>query len=168
MSPEEIADYRTVVLEGCDGVGKSTLGTRLSTHHGFTLIHSPRTPDHLDLAGRYREILAGNGRILFDRCFISELVYGPLQRGRSRISWSEAIDLAESVIKRSGVLVHLTAPPAVIRRRLLSRDGEAVSLEEITALVSGYERVFSTLADYTHVLTYDTSRSTIPLRQGDG
>ncbi|MCP2257235.1 Thymidylate kinase [Streptoalloteichus tenebrarius] len=158
MNPDEFAGYRTVVLEGCDGVGKSTLGERLSTHHGFTLVHSPRTPDHLDLATRYRTLLAGEGKILFDRCFISELVYGPLHRGRSRINWSQAIDLAESVIKRAGVLVHLTAPPAIIRQRLLARDGAAAHLEEISALVTGYARVFSTLADYTPVLTLDTSR----------
>ncbi|AWK12321.1 hypothetical protein AB0I99_27365 [Streptomyces spongiicola] len=162
MNPDGIVGYRTVVLEGCDGVGKSTLGERLSTHHGFTLVHSPRTPDHLDLASRYRTILAGEGKILFDRCFISELVYGPLHRGRSRINWSQAIDLAESVIQRAGALVHLTAPPAVIRQRLLSRDGEAVGLEEISALVTGYERVFSTLADYTRVLTLDTSLLDLP------
>lgn len=162
MNLDEIADYQTVVLEGCDGVGKSTLGERLSKHHGFTVVHSPRTPDHLNLASRYRTILDGTGRILFDRCFISELVYGPLHRGRSRINWSEAIDLAESVITRSGLLVHLTAPPTVIHQRLLSRDGEAISLEEITALVTGYKRVFSTLADYTRVLTLDTSLRDLP------
>ncbi|WP_326682017.1 hypothetical protein [Streptomyces sp. NBC_01237] len=158
MNLEEIAgEYQTVVLEGCDGVGKSTLGESLSSHHGFVVVHSPRTPDHLDLPSRYRAILAQGGRILFDRCFISELVYGPLYRGRSRINWTQAIDLAESVIARSGVLVHLTAPPALIHQRLLSRDGEAVGLEEVSTLVTGYERIFSTLAEYTHVLTLDTS-----------
>ncbi|MFF2331435.1 MULTISPECIES: hypothetical protein [unclassified Streptomyces] len=162
MNLDEIVGYQTVVLEGCDGVGKSTLGERLSAHHGFTMVHSPRTPDHLNLASRYRTILDGTGKILFDRCFISELVYGPLHRGRSRINWSEAIDLAESVITRSGLLVHLTASPAVIHQRLLSRDGEAISLEEITAVVTGYERVFSTLADYTRVLTLDTSLRDLP------
>jgi thymidylate kinase len=163
MNLDEIAgDYQTVVLEGCDGVGKSTLGERLSTHHGFVMVHSPKTPDHLDLASRYRNMLAGNGRILFDRCFISELVYGPLHRGRSRITWSQAIDLAESVIERRGVLVHLTAPPAVIRHRLLSRDGEAIDLEEASALIRGYEKVFSILADYTRVLTLDTSTLELP------
>lgn len=163
MNLDEIAgDYQTLVLEGCDGVGKSTLGERLSTDHGFAVVHSPKTPDHLDLATRYRNILAGPGRILFDRCFISELVYGPLHRGRSRINWSQAIDLAESVIERSGVLVHLTAAPAVIRQRLLLRDGEAVSLEEVSALVTGYDRVFSTLADYTRVFTIDTTALELP------
>lgn len=92
--------YETVVLEGCGGVGKSTLAERLGTHHRFAVVHSPRTPDHLDLASRYRTILAGKGRILFDRCFISELVYGPLHRGRSRINWTQAIDLASEVARK--------------------------------------------------------------------
>ncbi|WP_328548729.1 hypothetical protein [Streptomyces platensis] len=126
------------------------------------MIHSPKTPDHLDLATRYREILNGAGRILFDRCFVSELVYGPLHRGRSRITWSEALDLAESVITRVGMFVHLTAPPPVIRQRLLARDGEVASLEEVAALVTGYQRVFSTLADYTKVLTLDTTVLELP------
>lgn len=158
MSVEQIAaGHRTLVLEGCDGVGKTTLAQRLSAHHGFTVVHSPRTPDHLDLAGRYRTILAQEGRLLFDRCFLSELVYGPLHRGRTRITWSEAIDLAETVIARDGLLIHLTAPPALVHQRLLDRDGEAISLDDVTALTTAYRRVFATLADYAPVLTIDTS-----------
>ncbi|AEW95196.1 MULTISPECIES: nucleoside/nucleotide kinase family protein [Streptomycetaceae] len=154
--------HETLVLEGPDGVGKSTLAQRLSAQHGFRVIHSPRTPDHLDLATRYREILGGAGRILFDRCFVSELVYGPLHRGRSRITWSEALDLAESVIERKGLFVHLTAPAPLIRQRLLDRDGEAASLDEVAALVTGYQRVFTTLADYTKVLALDTTALELP------
>ncbi|MDT0344131.1 nucleoside/nucleotide kinase family protein [Streptomyces litchfieldiae] len=158
MTLEEIADTRrTLVLEGCDGVGKSTLAAHLSTQHGFTVVHSPRTPDHLDLTGRYRTLLEEPGRILLDRCFLSELVYGPLLRGRSRISWSQAIDLAESVTARSGLLIHLTAPPHLVRQRLLARDGDAIPLEEISALISAYHQVFDSLADYTPVRTLDTT-----------
>lgn len=97
MNLDEIAGaYQTLVLEGCDGVGKSTLGERLSTDHGFVVVHSPKTPDHLDLATRYRNILAGPGRIIFDRCFISELVYGPFtgaspgSTGARRSTWPRA------------------------------------------------------------------------------
>jgi thymidylate kinase len=163
MSIEQIAtDHRTLVLEGCDGVGKTTLARRLSVDYGFTVVHSPRTPDHLDLAGRYRSILARDGHLLFDRCFLSELVYGPLTRGRSRLTWSEAIDLAETVIARDGLLVHLTAPPTVVHQRLLARDGEAISLDDVTALITAYRRVFDTLAEYVPVLTIDTSKLDIP------
>jgi thymidylate kinase len=163
MSIEQIAaGRRTLALEGCDGVGKTTLARRLSADHGFTVVHSPRTPDHLDLAGRYRAILAQEGQLLFDRCFLSELVYGPLNRGRSRLTWSEVIDLAETVIARDGLLVHLTAPPALVHQRLLTRDGEAVSLDEVTALITAYRRVFETMADYAPVLTIDTSTLDLP------
>ncbi|MFE6101262.1 hypothetical protein ACFVQ4_14975 [Streptomyces laurentii] len=154
---ELAAAHRTLVLEGPDGVGKSTLAERLSARHGFRVVHSPRTPDHLDLATRYRQILGSPGPILFDRCFVSELVYGPLHRGRSRITWSDALDLAESVIGRAGLFLHLTAPETVIRQRLLDRDGESTELEEIAALVTGYHRVFTTLAEYSKVLTLDTT-----------
>ncbi|MFF1342085.1 hypothetical protein ACFVYT_30055 [Streptomyces sp. NPDC058290] len=75
----ELAAYRTLVLEGCDGAGKSTLAALFAARHGFTVIHSPRTPD---LTARY---LAQGGRLILDRSFISELVYGPLLRGASRI-----------------------------------------------------------------------------------
>ncbi|MEV7087978.1 hypothetical protein AB0O07_19155 [Streptomyces sp. NPDC093085] len=160
---DEIATaHDTLVLEGPVGVGKSTLAHRLSVRHGFQVVHSPRTPDHLDLATRYREILSGPGRILFDRCFVSELVYGPLRRGRSRITWSEALDLAESVIDRKGLFIHLTAPEPIIRRRLLGLGGETETLDEVAALVAGYQRVFTTLADYTKVLAFDTTALELP------
>jgi thymidylate kinase len=156
------AGHRTLVLEGCDGVGKTTLAQRLPTHHDFTVVHSPRTPDHLDLASRYRSILAQEGHLLFDRCFLSELVYGPLHRGRSRITWAEAIDLAETVIMRDGLLVHLTASPAVVHQRLLARDEESLPLDDIAALITAYRRVFDTLADYAPVLTIDTGTLQLP------
>ncbi|RSN69765.1 hypothetical protein [Actinomadura sp. WAC 06369] len=82
------ARHEVIVLEGCDGVGTTTLATKLAQHHGFQLVHATRTPDGVDLAERYRTILAIPGRIILDRCFISELVYGPLLHGRSRLTFA--------------------------------------------------------------------------------
>ncbi|MEV3853109.1 hypothetical protein AB0J38_02160 [Streptomyces sp. NPDC050095] len=159
---EIAARHRTLAVEGCDGAGKTTLALGLAHTHDFAVVHSPRTPDHLDLASRYRELLGQPGRLLLDRCFLSELVYGPLLRGRSRINWAQAIDLAEAVVDRGGMFVHLTAPPAVIRRRLHDRDGEAPELEEVSALVTSYQRAFETLAAYCPVTTIDTSITALP------
>ncbi|MFH9071332.1 hypothetical protein [Streptomyces alboflavus] len=163
MNVETVAvKHETLVLEGCDGVGKSTLATRLACQHGFTITHSPRTPDHLDLVSRYRELLDKPGRLLLDRCFLSELVYGPLLRGRSRLTWTQAIDLAETVVSRNGVFLHLIAPPVVIQQRLLQRDGAAAGLDEISDLVTIYQRTFETLASYCPVETIDTTRLDLP------
>ncbi|GAA5707333.1 MULTISPECIES: hypothetical protein [Streptomyces] len=86
LTIEEITGHRTVVIEGGDGVGKSTLAKLLVAQHGFISVHSPRTPDHQDLVSRYRELLARPGRLVLDRSFLSELVYGPLYRGHSRLA----------------------------------------------------------------------------------
>lgn len=147
--------YRTLVLEGCDGAGKSTLAARLADRHGFTVVHSPRTPHSLDLIARYRDLLSLPGRLILDRSFISELVYGPLYRGASRITWAQAHDLAKAVANRDGALCHLTAPVAVIRARLLARDGQAPPHAQIAALLAGYVSAFERLAERVPVITLD-------------
>jgi thymidylate kinase len=150
------AGYEVVVLEGCDGAGKTTLATTLATRH-FTVIHSGRTPDEIDLLARYRSILAIPGKIALDRSFISELVYGPLQYGRSRLTASDAAQLALLVAARGGVLVHLTGRPESIVARLRARDGSAPPLERICALTDAYRTVFAALAGTAPIITADTT-----------
>ncbi|WP_329155684.1 hypothetical protein OIU91_40880 (plasmid) [Streptomyces sp. NBC_01456] len=159
VTVEEIARHRTVVLEGGDGVGKSTLAGLL-VPHGFTSVHSPRTPDHEDLTRRYRDLLVRPGRLVLDRSFISELVYGPLYRDQSRLTWDQALVLADLVTARDGVFLHVTAPATTVRHRLKTRDGQAPALDEITTLAAAYQQVFRALADHATVLTYNTAPET--------
>lgn len=157
MELSDVVDHRTVVLEGCDGVGKSTLAEQLASGHGFTIVHSGRTPDGVNLTQRYRRILARPGRLALDRSFVSELVYGPLRHGGSRLTDSEAFELADLVARRDGVLVHLTAPALTIRARLLVREGPAAaSLADIESLISTYERVVAEFAPRLPVVRIDS------------
>lgn len=152
-----ISAHRTVVLEGCDGVGKSTLAQRLAVDFGFTIVHSARTPDGVSLAERYQRILSRPERLALDRSFVSELVYGPLRHGGSRLTDTDACALATLVARRDGVLAHLIAPASVVRARLLARDGPAAaSLADIESLITAYEQVVTTLAPYLHVVRLDT------------
>lgn len=142
------AEYRTLALDGSDGAGKTTLAHHLAAGHGFTVHHSARTPDGISLIARYRRILAAPGPLVLDRCFVSELVYGPRYHGRSRITLGQAIKLAKAVAARDGALVHLTGPPAALHDRLLARDGRtAASGNEVEALVTAYDRVFDAIAE---------------------
>jgi len=152
------AQYRTVVIEGCDGTGKTTLARRLTGEHGFSHVHATRTPDHLDLTTRYLHILDTDNRLVMDRSFVSELVYGPLQRGRSRLTWAQVLDLAEAVTQRTGVFIHLTAPADIVHARLLLRDGQGDAPDALTALLAAYERAFRTLTDHATVITIDTAQ----------
>lgn len=147
------ARYEVIVLEGCDGAGKTTLAVALAAHHGYTMVHAARTPDGIDLAERYRTILAWPGRLVLDRSFVSELVYGPLLHGRSRLTPADVSDLSAIVAARGGIFIHLTAQPEQIAARLMARDGHAPGLAEIRAVIAGYAGVFAWLADHAPVIT---------------
>jgi thymidylate kinase len=153
-----VARHEVIVLEGCDGAGKTTVADALVSVYGYTSIHCGRTPDDTDLVGRYREILARSGRLVLDRSFLSELVYGPLYHGRSRLSITDATNLALAVAERDGVLVHLTGQPEKIATRLQSRDGWSPSLSEIRELLDSYANIFAALAGVAPIITTDPSK----------
>jgi thymidylate kinase len=154
----QLAAYQVIVLEGCDGTGKTTLAVTLASQHGYVVIHSSRTPDGTDLAERYRALLATPGKIILDRSFISELVYGPLDHGRSRLTLPDAADLAHRVAARGGVLVHLTGHPDVIIARLRSRDSHsAPAAGRIRAIIDAYRDTFALLDGTAPIITTDTT-----------
>jgi broad-specificity NMP kinase len=157
MGLSVVSAHKTVVLEGCDGVGKTTLAQQLALDFGFTIVHSARTPDGVDLIERYQQILARPERLVLDRSFVSELVYGPLHHGGSRLTHTAAIELATLVAHRDGVLAHLTAPASVIQARLLRRDGPgAAYLTEVEFLTTAYESVITLLTPHIPVVRIDT------------
>jgi thymidylate kinase len=152
---EWAAQYEVIVLEGCDGVGKTTVAARLAARYGYFVLHSSRTPDGEDLVKRYIAMLAMPGRLVLDRSFVSELVYGPLRHGRSRLSFADAATLASIVAARGGVFVLLTSYPSQIAARLLARDNNAPTLAEISVLLDSYTSIFDRLASYAHVIVAD-------------
>jgi thymidylate kinase len=145
--------YEVIVLEGGDGVGKTTYATVLAATYGYQRIHATRTPEGVDLFERHRTVLALPGRLVLDRSFVSELVYGPLLYGHTRLTSSQTAALASMVTARRGVLIHLTARPEQIRARLLARDGTAPTLDQLHRLTSRYLAVFADLARHATVLT---------------
>lgn len=153
---EAAARYRTVAIDGCDGTGKTTLATALATQHGFRRIHCARTPDGISLTARYQHILQLPGKLVLDRCFIAELVYGPLHHRRSRLTISDARALAHAVAARDGVLLHLRGNPSTVHQRLRARDGRhAASLTEVTHLITAYAQVFGELTDTAPIIHID-------------
>jgi thymidylate kinase len=152
------AAYQVIVLEGCDGTGKTTLAADLQHQHGYDVIHSGRIPDPADeLAEQYRSILDRPGKVAFDRSFISELVYGPLRDGRSRLTAHQVAELAFLLADRGGLFVHLTAHPKALAARLKARDGYAPAPDRISTLLRTYRDVFTGLAGAAPILTLDTT-----------
>lgn len=142
---QALARCRTLVVDGPDGIGRSALLGELA-RHGF-LVRLCRGPlHHVDPTQPYRELLAAPGRLAVDGSLVHELVYGPLRRGRSRVTWIQALDFAEAVAERDGALIHVT--------------GETDDTEAVDA----YERALRTLAQHVPVVTMDAKDLGHPIR----
>ncbi|MPY56311.1 hypothetical protein [Streptomyces spongiae] len=153
--PHLLTRYRTVIVEGHEGTRRDDLVADLA-HLGFLVRRMPTTPHHLDPTRPYRELLSAPGRLAVDGSIIRELVYGPLRRGRSRVTWIQALDFAEAVAERDGVMLHLTASLPAARAR---QHGE-----EAVDAAAAYVRVFVTLAQYVPVVTLDVGEPANPIR----
>ncbi|MEU7371477.1 hypothetical protein [Streptomyces hygroscopicus] len=150
-----VVRHRTLIVEGCDGVSRDALLTGLARRHGYTVTRASPDLPHVDPVRPYRELLQHDGALAVDAGLVGELVYGPLRRGRSRVTWIQAFDFADAVAERHGAFVHVTAPVPVLEDRLAASGASAAALAEIDAAVTGYDHAFTTLAEHAPVLTVE-------------
>jgi hypothetical protein len=153
--PQALIRHRTLVIEGPDGISRSGLIAGL-THHGFLIQHLADRLHHVDPTRPHRELLASPGRVALDGSIVHELVYGPLRRGHSRVTWIQALDFAESVAERDGAFIHLTAPGHVARP----------APTDFAEAADSYARAMRTLAQHVPVVTLDTGDLGHPPRSG--
>lgn len=150
-------NYDTIVFEGCDGAGKTTLAQAAAQQLNATLIHAVLTPPGTDLLTAYSRQLDRDGRLVFDRCFLSELVYGPIYRGTSRLTYQHMATLVRRVVDRNGIFVHVTAPPAEIRRRIAARgEKDPPDVNEITLICERYDQLFRAVTTIATVMPCST------------
>jgi hypothetical protein len=145
---ETVAAYRTLVVEGHEGVRRTRLFTELALL-GFPLQRPPGGLHHVDPTRPYRDLLAAPGSFVIDGGIIGELVYGPLRHGRSRVTWIQALDFAEAIAEREGAMLHLTGGEYGGEQ---SDDGS-----ETAAAALAYTRVFRTLAQHVPVVSVNVT-----------
>src|ERR1035441_7475866 len=106
MFSSEYNEYPLVVLEGCDAAGKSTIARNLRDYAGFAVVHSAYNPTAVALIKYYESVIRGSDKLVMDRSFVSEVVYGKILRGKSRIDDRQFQHLAELVADKNGCFVH--------------------------------------------------------------
>lgn len=152
-----------IIIEGCDGAGKTTLAerlvNRLEQHRPTTLLHrgpikdDPLVEYELPLDG-YRPLR--DQHVVCDRWHVGEAIYGPLLRGVSVLRPPDRRHIELFLQSRGALVVLMTQTPEEIRRRLAQR-GEALLGDEYVedVLHSYYEACHRTILPVTYA--YDAT-----------
>lgn len=133
-----------IILEGPNGAGKSTLASALP---GRVIHRGPPKTSHLLREylveiQRYCPNPLGLDSLVLDRWHLGELVYPKLQVGRESLATRETLAYLQLwLLSRGAVLVHVTADPKRIIRRLRKR-GEPVNTALIRSEVDLFWQAF--------------------------
>lgn len=149
-----------IVLEGCDGTGKTTLADRfLEAHTGSSAILHKGPIRRMPLA-EYEWDLRTYDRtkldflLVCDRWHVGEMVYGPLYRGVSQLTPQMQQHVEMYLDSRGAVKLMVDALPATILRRLRDR-GEDLLQESHIGLVYDFYREYAEDNEWTIVKSHD-------------
>jgi thymidylate kinase len=139
-----------IIVEGPDGAGKTTLIGKLQMSIKNTKVIHFSNPKTDEEAFNYWKVYAtaikeATGTTIFDRSWYSDMVYGPVFRGREEMSQLQASMLEALVVTNGGgFVIYCTAPTNVLWTRCQRRGETFVrTYEKLREIVEGYKTVFT-------------------------
>ena len=145
-----------VIIEGCDGTGKTTLVKLLAERYRLDICHcTAKDPKDFEF---YKQT-ARKENVIWDRHTIGELIYPDVFGRKPEISPEDARIALSYCRENGGKVFVLTADDEIIKKRLSLRD---IS-EDIRILekISEINHKFMFYANYLNVPVIDTSKMTI-------
>jgi len=145
---------KIIIIEGCDGVGKTTLiETMAKKIDGSLIIKNTTKPndgspyERKKIKKRYCEILNlikncdNNTTVILDRYFPSEVVYS-IKRGYDAFEddWYKVFE--EKLLEEKCIYVYLTRDFSEIKKIFKKRGEEYLKKEEIKTILERYDEFF--------------------------
>lgn len=141
---------KNIIVEGCDGTGKTTLCKRLAERYGFDVVHvTSKDPNDFDF---YRQTMR-KSNVVYDRHFLGELIYPKVYDRKGNLSLHDAKWFRHYAFETKTCIIVLTTDIDEIKRRLTER-GE---LPFVFDKVESINKQFLFLADKLMIKTFDTS-----------
>ena len=119
-----------IIIEGPDGSGKTTLAGILSRQTGFPVVHrtQPKSEEEkAKMMDGYVDAIKKGKNIIFDRCWYSEMAYGPIMRDKSVISYPEMYELEQLLTKRGALIIYCTDKPETLWYRCSKRGEDYIT-----------------------------------------
>lgn len=144
-----------IILEGCDGTGKTTLAKLLAEKYKLDICHCTQSdPGDFEF---YKQT-ARKDNVVWDRHTIGELIYPKVFRRPEKIGIEDA-RLVLAYAREAGTKIFvLTDDIEVIRKRLLDRGKED---QRILDLLEWINKEFLFYADIFNLPVINTSKMTI-------
>ena len=143
-----------IILEGCDGTGKSTLAKLIADKYGLDICHCTQS-DPADY--EFYKQTARKDNVVWDRHTIGELVYPEVFDRKPKISPEDA-RLILAYAKEAGAKIFvLTSDIEEIKQRLINRGNED---ERILKKLEWIDKTFRWYADIFKIPVIDTSKMT--------
>lgn len=143
-----------IILEGCDGTGKTTLAKMLADKYGLDICHCTQA-DPADY--EFYKQTARKDNVVWDRHTIGELIY-PFVFGRKPKISPEDARLVLAYAREAGAKIFiLTSDNEEIKRRLIARGKED---QRILDKLEWIDKEFRHYADIFNIPVIDTSKMT--------
>ena len=111
-----------IILEGCDGSGKSTFAELLASKYHCDILHMTRWSDKRFYT--YIEKMSMTDNIIFDRCFISEYIYSKIFNRSTEVD-DTSIEILLTCAKNLDCEIFiLTCDNDELMKRLSDRNNE--------------------------------------------
>ena len=118
-----------IIIEGPDGSGKTTLAKQLSQQTGWSIVHrsQPKSEEEkAQMMQGYIDALKMGKNMIFDRCWYSEMAYGPTMRDESVISYPQMYALEALAAKHGALIIYCTDKPDTLWRRCQKRGEDYI------------------------------------------
>lgn len=155
--------FMVLNFEGPDGAGKTSIANYIAEKYGyeFVAMSYPKTEEEkkqmfMMYVDKLINIKLSGKKVIIDRGWVSEAVYGPIMRGKSALSLDE-VDGLNAILKGiGGKVVYITAPSETLIDRAFARGEEYVNKEQLKSIAINYDKVVDKL-HYVDVIRYENS-----------
>ena len=147
-----------VIIEGNEGSGKTTLANQFAKMLGVEVKHRSKPENEDERQDMYRDYLEDITTLehaVWDRCFYSEMVYGPIMRDQSYIGNQQMIEFEQLLESKGAFVVYCRPDPHIAFKRAQNRGEEYIKdFETYEKIQRAYDDLFRSMSHGIPILEH--------------